>query len=205
MLEILPGVYNFRNLLVGRVYAIQDPDGLTIIDAGLGLAASRILQQLNAAGYALTDVKRILITHAHADHIAGLPALKAATGATVIASVDEAPLIEAEGTPVDRTVNDGDILNEVMGGLQVVLTPGHTPGHTAFWQPQQRVLFCGDAIMHFFALTGPFRFVSPDMPGVQRSIQKLAGLAPQVVCFGHGRPLYNAAEPIAAFAARFKI
>lgn len=234
MREILPGVYTFSNLIVGRVYAIQDPDGLTIIDAGLALAADRILKQLAAAGHQPQDVKRILITHAHLDHVGGLPALQAKTGAEVIASSIEAPIIEGReaqqvvprdqlkpldrlmrgnqerseplpGTPVTRTLEDGETLPNVMDGLQAILTPGHTPGHTAFWQPERRVLFCGDALMQFFQLSGPFQGFSYDLQAIERSIQKLAALAPQIVCFGHGRPLHNAAESLTAFAARFTI
>lgn len=234
MREVLPGVYGFHNLLVGRVYAIQDPDGLTLIDAGMPLAARRILSQLAAAGYQPQDVKRILITHAHADHIGGLPALQASTGADVIASCIEAPIVEGRepqqvvprqqlkpldrlmrgnqeegsllpGTPITRMLEDGEQLPNIMDGLQAILTPGHTPGHTAFWQPERRVLFCGDAIMHFFTLSGPFQGYSCDLQDIEHSIKKLAALAPQVVCFGHGKPLFDAADAIAAFADRFTI
>lgn len=234
MHEIVAGVFTFTGLWVGRVYAIQDADGLTLIDAGLPQAAARILAQLSAAGYQPSDVKRILVTHAHSDHVGGLPALQARTGAAVIASSIEAPVVEGRapqhyapldqlgpldrllragqttgaalpGTPVSRVLEDGDRLPEVMGGLQAVLTPGHTPGHTAFWQPERRVLFCGDALMHFFRLSGPFRAFSSDLAAVGRSIRKVADLQPEVVCFGHGAPLLrDAPQTLREFAARFR-
>lgn len=234
MREIAANVYMFAGLMVGRVYAIKDPDGLTVIDAGLPLAADRILRQVTAAGYAPADVKRILITHAHPDHVGGLPALQAATGAEVFTSGIEAPIVEGTmpqqlvplaqlkpldrlmrggreegeplaGTPVARTLEDGALLPEVMGGLQAVLTPGHTPGHTAFWQPERRVLFCGDALMHFTGLSGPFQGFSWDLPEIERSVRKIADLAPDVVCFGHGAPLVkDAARQVREFAARFR-
>ena len=62
MQEIIPGVYGFSGLVSGRVYAIKDPDGLTLIDTGLALAPARILRQLASAGYQPTDIRRILIT-----------------------------------------------------------------------------------------------------------------------------------------------
>jgi glyoxylase-like metal-dependent hydrolase (beta-lactamase superfamily II) len=210
MKQIVPNVHVFTGLIVGRVYLVEDPDGLTLIDAGMPLAAARIVRQLKAAGHVPTDVKRILITHAHPDHTGGLPALKELTGAQVIASAVERPFVEGResaphpsGTPVDRPVEDGEVINEVLGGLHVILTPGHSPGHTAYWQPDRRVLFCGDAILNLVGLTLPFAVVTPDMDENRRSVEKLAGLGASVVCFGHGPALTrDAAGALRRFAGR---
>ncbi len=227
MKRILPGLYTFGGLLAGRVYLIEDTDGLTLIDAGLPIAGARILGQLREGGYRPADLKRILITHAHPDHVGGLPAIKQASGAEVIASKIEKPVIQGDvpvprkdpaelspiarllvqpgvkisGTAVDRTVEDGEVLAEVMGGLQALLTPGHTPGHLAFWQPDRRILFVGDVIFCIVRLTLPLAIATVDMAENIRSIQRLAGLSPEVACFGHGSPmLENTAERIRAFS-----
>ena len=63
------------------------------------------------------------------------------------------PRVTLRSTVVDRTVDDDDVLPEVMGGLRVIATPGHTPGQVSFWQPDRRILFCGDVIA-----AGGFRF-----------------------------------------------
>ena len=229
MIPIVPGVFTFTGLLVGRVYCIADPDGLTLIDTGMSLAAPRILRQLAAAGHRPGDVRRILITHAHPDHIGGLPELQARTGAQVIASAADRPVIEgrepaprppretlsgparlmwrpgarAAPTPVDRVVADGETLPDVLDGLQVIATPGHTPGHLAFWQPARRLLFCGDLIMHTAGLRLPIAAFTVDMAQNRRSIGHAAALTPAVVCFGHGAPLMkNAAAAVQTFAAR---
>ncbi len=229
MKQIIPRLYRFTGLLVGRVYGIEDPDGLTLIDTGLELAADRILQQLHAAGRPPQAVKRILITHAHPDHVGGLPTLQAATGAQVIASAGERPVIEGKipvprpapdqlsglnrllrvppttfkPTPVDRVVADGEVLAEVMSGLQVLATPGHAPGHLAFWQPQARILFCGDVMMHVAGLRLPIAIATVDMTEDKRSIRALARRKPRLICFGHGVPLgRNAADTLQAFADR---
>lgn len=161
MKQILPGLFAFTGLLLGRVYCIEDEDGLTLVDAGLSLAAPKVLRQLAAAGRTPGDVRRILITHAHPDHVGGLQALKAATGAQIICTDIEKPFLEGatpilakgrkptkpmRGIPVDRAVQDGDALPEVFGGLRVVTTPGHTLGQAAFWQQERCVLICGDTI-----------------------------------------------------------
>ncbi len=210
---------------------IEDPDGLTIIDTGLSLAPKRILKQLGGLGYAPVDVKRILITHAHPDHVGGLQEFQKATGADVYASAPESAVIQDgqpivgrprdtmsgiwrylplppstfPSTPVARILNDGDVIEEAMGGLHVVSTPGHVPGHIAFWQPERKVLFCGDVMMGVWPrhLTLPFAPVTVDMAEDIRSIQKVAGMGVQVLCMGHGIPITrNTSELIKAFACR---
>jgi glyoxylase-like metal-dependent hydrolase (beta-lactamase superfamily II) len=222
--QIIPGVSTFTGLIVGRVYVIEDVDGLTVIDAGLDLAANTIVRQLQAIGRTATDVKRIVITHAHPDHIGGLPKLKALTGAQVIASSIERPVIEgkvsipgragrprstqpiARPTPVDREVQGGETLKDVMGGLQVIFTPGHAPGHMSFWQPERRVLFCGDVLMNTLGLRLPIAAFTVDMDENKRSIRCLAELNAAIVCFGHGAPLtHHAAQRMSEFARRITV
>jgi glyoxylase-like metal-dependent hydrolase (beta-lactamase superfamily II) len=217
MKQISPRLHAFTGLLIGRVYCIEDEDGLTLVDAGLGLAAPKVLRQLQAAGYAPGDVKRILVTHAHPDHVGGLPALKAATGAQVICTAVEKPYTEGvapvlakgrkpgkpmPGTPVDRAVQDGEEMREIYGGLQVVTTPGHSLGQAAFWQPERRVLICGDTMMNMLRLSLPFDAYTADMDLARQSVAKVARLEPDVVCFGHGPVLTSAAAKVADFARR---
>jgi glyoxylase-like metal-dependent hydrolase (beta-lactamase superfamily II) len=167
------------------------------------------VQQLQASGRQPSDVKRILITHAHPDHIGGLAKLQAATGAQVVAHPLDWPLLVRQvsalpNTPaVRREVQDGEILPEVLNGLQVILTPGHTHGHVSFWQPNRRLLFCGDVVMRLPRLRLPFAAFTVDMAENKRSIKKIAELDAEVVCFGHGQPLlHDAAAQLRAFAAK---
>jgi glyoxylase-like metal-dependent hydrolase (beta-lactamase superfamily II) len=233
MLQIVPGLWTFTRLLVGRVYAIEDPDGITLIDGGMGLAANRVLRQLAALGHPASSVKRILLTHAHPDHAGGLPELRERTGAQLIVPAGERDTVEGnveiarapeadltrmqrlmrppsttlKPTPVDRVISDGDVLGEVMGGLHVVATPGHSPDHVSYWQPEQRILFCGDVLMRIPLprLTLPIAAFTVSMAQNKQSIKRVAEMDVDVLCLGHGTPLRNAAPTIRAFAQKIGV
>jgi glyoxylase-like metal-dependent hydrolase (beta-lactamase superfamily II) len=220
MKQIIPNVHYITGLLAGRVYVLQDPDGVTLIDASISGTANKILGQLEVAGHKPSDVKRILITHAHPDHVGSLPELKQRTGAQVIVSALDTPVAEGKqsiarrpsglrppntfvkGTPVDRQVSDGDTI-DALGGLQVLLTPGHSPGHVTFWQPQKKIAFIGDVLFHVFGVRLPPGFLTTDMDEDKRSIRKVANLNPDIVCFGHGDPVtQNTAQILNDFARK---
>ena len=169
-MQIVDRVYRVPGVMANSYLAVDD-DGLTLIDAGVARSETRILRFLSGLGYAAGDLKRILITHADRDHVGGLAALKAASGAAVYASPVEAEAIAAgrlsrefalkgvrkallalvqrfftaAPATVDVLVADGQAL-PVLGGLQVLATPGHTPGHVSFFAPAAGVLFCGDSV-----------------------------------------------------------
>jgi glyoxylase-like metal-dependent hydrolase (beta-lactamase superfamily II) len=217
---VAPNLYTFEGLIAGRAYLIEDPDGLTIIDGSLPNSTEKLISQIIVSGHQISDVKRILLTHAHGDHVGALPALHAQSGAPIIASEIEKPYAEGKlpiarpasgikvpaqtikGITIDRTVKDGDVI-DTLGGLQVIATPGHSPGHISFWQPDCKILIAGDVLMHMFGLRLPFAIATPDMPENVRSIKKIARLNPEFICFGHGEPLIQiAAAALHTFAAR---
>jgi glyoxylase-like metal-dependent hydrolase (beta-lactamase superfamily II) len=108
--------------------------------------------------------------------------------------------------PVARTLNDNDLL-PILGGLQVIFTPGHAPGHISFWQPERRVLIVGDVIFYFFnRMTQPLAALTVDMEENKRSIKKLVALKPDSLLFGHGIPIVGkAATPLDEFARRIGV
>jgi len=98
--------------------------------------------------------------------------------------------------PVSRTLVEGDEI----GGLRVIETPGHTPGHLAFWREDGRVLIVGDVLFHRNPVTfrkglaEPFQSATYNRKSNLDSARKLAALEPRVVCFGHGSPLTDGEE-----------
>jgi glyoxylase-like metal-dependent hydrolase (beta-lactamase superfamily II) len=174
--EIAPGVHSIGQRRGGRVHAFLVVDGteLTLVDTLFDTDGRVVLAHIGRLGRSVTDVKRIVVTHAHRSHLGGLAAIKRASGATVLAHAWEADVVSGDREaqritlvpgrplrvyfpfqvglalglgkhppcPVDETLSDGDEL----GRFQVLHTPGHTPGHLAFWWPGGRVLIAGDAI-----------------------------------------------------------
>jgi glyoxylase-like metal-dependent hydrolase (beta-lactamase superfamily II) len=221
MKQILPGLWQFTWPIGVNMYLIEDPDGLTLIDTSIPPAGNFVLKALAKRGSKPGDLKRILITHAHPDHFGALHMLKEATGAEVIASARETEVLEgridvprSKGrirlpetwmkplVTVDRIVGGGDTLPDVMGGMMVVDTPGHAPGHITFWHPGKRVAISGDVLFNLFGLTLPPAIVTLDGEENKRSVGILAGLDADIVGFGHGPVVQNAALKIRAFARK---
>lgn len=87
--------------------------------------------------------------------------------------------------PVDRTLVDGDRV----GSLQVLHTPGHSPGHLAFWWPERRTLFAGDAIATWPDFAPGWSAFNLNERQHRESLQRLAELDAEVLAVGHGRPI----------------
>jgi glyoxylase-like metal-dependent hydrolase (beta-lactamase superfamily II) len=87
--------------------------------------------------------------------------------------------------PVDARLEDGDKI----GPVEVIHAPGHTPGHLAFWWPERKVLIAGDAIATYpvFAPGWPVFTLNPTQH--RASLERMAGLDPEVLAVGHGDPL----------------
>ena len=204
---IVPGV-------MANPYIIVDADGLTIVDAGVPRSEHKILAYIASLGKSARDVKRIILTHSDLDHVGSLAALQKATGARTYASRIEADAIAAgkasreikpsgfsmrrilfslmrpfmKATPfqVDKILADGKTL-PVLGGLRVVETPGHTPGHISLFAPEVGVLFCGDSMVtDENGIHGSRPGLTWDDVKAKESVKKQADLGAQIVCSGHG-------------------
>lgn len=182
-------------MLVGRVYVLRDSDGLTLVDAGVWGRGGRILRALERDGFGVESVRRVIVTHHDPDHVGGLDSVLHATDAELIASPVTMQRLR-RGTRAlasdTRTVTDGMILRDVLGGVAVIETPGHRQGHISLWQPERGVLIAGDAVM-----TGALSHVAPwfahDRSQLAHDLDRLSRLAPQLVLPGHGGVLRRGA------------
>jgi len=173
---------------------LEDNIGALIHDPSTGACAavdvpeeSAVLAALQQRGWRLTDV---IVTHRHADHVQGIPAVKARTGCRVVA-----PLKAQESVAADAYVREGDTVH--VGSLQAHVweTPGHCSDHVSYWFAADRALFCGDVL---FTL-GCGRVSESPPETMWASLQRLAALPDEArVYSGHDYVLSNARFALAA-------
>ncbi|MGK2877950.1 MAG: MBL fold metallo-hydrolase [Solirubrobacterales bacterium] len=201
-----------RRFGIVNVFLVEEDDGLTVVDTGMKAA------KLIAQGAALKskEIKRIVLTHAHDDHVGSLDALAAAVpGAEVIMSARDARLMAGDLTldddePQDKlrgglkgqkTVPTSELVDgEKVGSLRAIFTPGHTPGHFSLIDERDGTLYTGDVFstlagLTTSAVTNPLfplvRFGTWHPPTVLESARALAELKPDRLAPGHGRVFEN--------------
>jgi glyoxylase-like metal-dependent hydrolase (beta-lactamase superfamily II) len=114
--------------------------------------------------------------------------------AAVAFAVGEA-LYPVERCPVAVKLAEGDLIEAPGGPLRVLSSPGHTPGHVAYYRERDGILFSGDAILNIVpvrrvtGLSLPMALFTEDMALAKRSARRLADLRPTLLLAGHGRPL----------------
>ncbi len=201
--EIVSGVYGIGMGYVNAFFIVGE-DGLTLVDSGLAKKKNIILGAVAGAGRQPADLRHILITHHHIDHIGSLADLKEASGARCYVHPADSPIVRGEEpqpgpnpgsllgklagpllsrmsppappAEVDVEVADGEEL-PLAGGIKAVHTPGHTPGHLSFLLPSKNVLFVGDAAANMLRLGLPIGMFTADRQQAKESIGKLAALA----------------------------
>jgi glyoxylase-like metal-dependent hydrolase (beta-lactamase superfamily II) len=207
-----------------NAYLIREDDGLTLIDTLLPRSSKVILAAAQDAG---APIVRIVLTHAHGDHVGSLDALaQALAGVEVIISERDARLLRGDvsldadepqtkvrgsvrrlSTSPTRTVTAG----EQVGSLRVIAASGHTPGHVALLDTRDRTLFCGDA---YSTLGGVATSAKPNprfplpafatwhRPTALQSARELRELDPARLAPGHGRVIEAPAAAMDAAIAR---
>ncbi len=211
-LYLLPGLVN--------VYLMRTIDGYALIDSGFPKSAEKILAAIKALGIEPTQIRHIVLTHGHPDHIGSAAALKKSTGATVYSHVLEAPIIKAgkgfrkavatpgvrnwimtqillrlitktEPTEVDTFIGDGESV-PFDKDLVAIHIPGHCAGQLAFlWKRHGGVLFTADACINVKGMS--LTAAVEDLEETRRSLIKLCGYTFNTACFGHGPPIMASA------------
>lgn len=202
--RVTDNVVQLTRLRFVNAYLVREEDGFTLVDTTTGGGADAIIA---AAARERGVIRRIALTHGHGDHVGSLDALTKCLGDSVQVSMPELdarihageklvagnlpgawPKLE---TVPDVRLGEGDRV----GSLEVVPSPGHTPGHVAFLDTRDGVLIAGDtfttygriAVTSHFYLRFPFAaMASWDTAMVVESARRLVSLDPAVLAVGHG-------------------
>jgi glyoxylase-like metal-dependent hydrolase (beta-lactamase superfamily II) len=200
---------------VNGVLLEGDDGGLVLIDAGFPGHEAAIFDALATLGRRPQDLRHLVFTHAHPDHVGSAAAVIKRTGAETWMHPTDVPIAASGGpfrpmTPsprlpqrigyrvfwrpnesvmpvhVDHEIDDGEVL-PVAGGLEVLHTPGHSAGHVSMMWQGGRLLIVGDVGSNVAGVSDPLGFEDPELG--RHSQRRLASLNFQAAAFGHGRAI----------------
>ncbi len=213
---------------------IWDQDNVVLVDTSYPLQISQIESAVQAAGFELSQINKLILTHQDIDHIGTVKEILAeAPNCQVLASAVEAPYIDGRKTPtkvatfeanyeqlsaemksfynmikpafenrriqIDQTVTEGEVL-PICGGIEIVATPGHTPGHISLFLKEDKILIAGDALN---IVDGTLNCSNPlftwDVPQAQQSVAILQQYpVKQIIAFHGGLYQGNPEEALTA-------
>lgn len=224
------GVYRIPTLgdFINSYAFLQEDGSVTLVDCGLKRAPATIVRALESIGKHPRDVQRIVLTHAHFDHAGGASTMVGETAASGVdvhaddagyvrtgtrAPADassmfgrlfaRAPWGDFRATPIAQELRDGQVL-DVAGGLRVIHTPGHTPGHVSLLHPDSGVLITGDSIFNMNSrMSWPTKAVCTSFRQNVETAHVLGELDYSLAAFTHGPEIRdNAREQVRGFLRR---
>jgi glyoxylase-like metal-dependent hydrolase (beta-lactamase superfamily II) len=212
-IQLAPGVWRIpliRDYVNG--FMLRDEDGqVTLIDMGVAKSGAKVMAALASIGSGPTDVTRLMLTHAHADHAGGAAYVAKETGREFGIHEEDAEFARAgknpprdasfrlgrlmtrtdkgfDVVPVAETFTDGQVI-PFAGGIEVVHTPGHSPGHAAYLHRDSGVLITGDSIFNVLGLRWSIKSFCTDFRMSQQTAVRLAELDYATAAFTHGAHL----------------
>jgi glyoxylase-like metal-dependent hydrolase (beta-lactamase superfamily II) len=223
-IELAAGVFRIPTAgknLINSFALVQEDGSVTLVDTGLKKAPARIVAGLAAIGKHPRDVTRIVLTHVHPDHAGGAAEMSRRTGAPVLVHGDDHDWARTgriagandrstllgrlfartgdariEAFEPGPALTDGEVL-PVSGGLRVVHTPGHSPGHVSLLVEPTGTLITGDALFNFpwmrRAKISP-SFLCSDFAMTKRTAHRLGELEYEVAAFTHGPEITDRAR-----------
>ena len=164
----------------------------TLVDAGIGTPG-----HIEAIAAALADrpLNRVIVTHGHADHASGVPALRARWP-----DLDACKFVVDEDPEPDAwsPLRDGQVVTAGDRTLVVVHTPGHARDHVCLWDADERSLYAGDMVAIGTTIMVPAGR-GGGMRAYLQSLQRMKALQPALIYPGHGPVIERPAELLAEF------
>jgi glyoxylase-like metal-dependent hydrolase (beta-lactamase superfamily II) len=158
--------------------------------------AARVAAALEAEQPGAT-LSRVLVTHAHGDHISGVAAIQRRWPGVRCAKLPD-PARDARAGALFEPLRDDEILRAGDGQLWVVHTPGHAPDHLCYYEPRAAVLFCGDLLVNGGTVTIPVSH-GGNLRQYLQSLRRVRDLQPRQILPGHGDPIDNPPALIRAY------
>ena len=201
--QIIDNIYYVGTESLGS-FLITTDEGHILINTDFERTVPTIEDSVEQLGFDFEDIRIILGSHAHGDHMQGDALVKEMTGAEMIAMAQQVPLLEAmtpggKPHPIDRVINDGDTVE--LGGETLIahLTPGHSPGCTSWeieveeaGQTYSAVIICSVGVNPNYQL-----YNNPDRPDIveeyRSSYAKLRAIAADIPLGSHPS-MYNLAD-----------
>ena len=221
MLEEPPGWLHFLPLGYPSANLVATSGGRHVLfDAGYGSDHERTANALAQAGIAASGLELIVNTHWHSDHVGGNAQLQTEHGIPVAAAAADADRVNAadpgaceaewldqpvEQYHVDRPLHPGDRLAAGPCEWQVLATPGHTPNHLSFHQPDEQLLVLGDALH-----AGDVGWINLALDGPEaldtalHTVELLGRLPVRLALPGHGPAITDLPRALAAAHARYQ-
>ena len=204
-MKVAEGVHRIDGVRISNAYLVSGDDGLVLVDTGIPGNAKRILAFIERLGHRPDELRAIVLTHWHIDHVGSAAELRRLTGAPIAIHELDAPVLAGRERPAkgrramavitwlfrlrpataDLLLRDGDHV----GGLEVVHVPGHTAGSIAL-RRADGVVFSGDALLgdRHGGMRPPDPGLSLDPVQARVSAEKIKALGFTLLLPGHGRP-----------------
>ena len=226
--ELAPGVW--RIPLIGDYvngFMLRDDDGqVTLIDMGIASSGAKVIAALRSVGSDPSDVTRLMLTHCHPDHAGGTAYVSEQTGRPVDVHADDAEFVRTGTQPdvdpssrlgklfrklpepkvgkvaVGEELTDGQVV-PFAGGIRVIHTPGHSPGHASYLHEDSGTLITGDAIFNVLGRRWPPKMLCSNFAMTKQTAHRLAEVEYASAAFTHGAEIRDRPrEAIRAFLAK---
>jgi len=203
--------FDFTEKIRSHIYLILDQNEAVLIDAHIGPMAEQVLEAIKEIT-PLSNLKKVILTHGHMDHIGACPLIEEKTDASIAIHTADAQYIQepwtqfltlyqdlgitkqayddfislagGRGVKITHPLQDGDIIKVGSIELQIIHTPGHSPGSICIYEPETKMMFTGDALIpsEWYSTTiGVFQ----DAAKYIQSLERLSEMEIDTLCPGH--------------------